>query len=73
MRHRLSDNLSSRAVDSYCVAYRAEKRVEEIFKVGERGAGAIGARYGQWAVFRITAQEQTVLGCFGPWSRSRRF
>ncbi len=34
---------------------------------------ALGARYGQWAVFRITAQEQTVLGCFGPWSRSRRF
>ncbi len=36
-------------------------------------ACALGARYGQWAVFRITAQEQTVLGCFGAWSRSRRF
>jgi hypothetical protein len=36
-------------------------------------ARALGARYGQWAVFRITAQEQTVLGCFGPWSRSRWF
>jgi Protein of unknown function (DUF3293) len=39
----------------------------------DRAACALGARYGQWAVFRITAQEQTVLGCFGPWSRSRRF
>ena len=39
----------------------------------DRAACARGARYGQWAVFRITTQEQTVLGCFGPWSRSRRF
>ena len=39
----------------------------------DSAACAIGARYGQWAVFRITAQEQAVLGCFGPWSRSRRF
>ncbi len=39
----------------------------------DRAACALGARYGQWAVFRITALEQTVLGCFAPWSRSRRF
>lgn len=39
----------------------------------DRAACGLGARYGQWAVFRITAQEQTVLGCFGAWSRSRRF
>jgi hypothetical protein len=36
-------------------------------------ACALGARYEQWGVFRIKAQEQTVLGCFGLWSRSRRF
>ena len=34
-------------------------------------ACALGAKYGQIAVFRITADTQTVLGCFAPWSVSR--
>jgi hypothetical protein len=34
-------------------------------------ARQIGAKFGQWAVFRISMSEQVVLGCFGEWSRSR--
>ena len=36
-------------------------------------ACALGRKYGQWAVFRIDADAQTVVGCFGEWSRSRRY
>jgi len=32
-------------------------------------ARVIGADFGQWAVFRISVDEQAVLGCFGDWVR----
>jgi hypothetical protein len=39
--------------------------------ISDADACALGAKYGQVAVFRITADTQTVLGCFAPWSVSR--
>jgi hypothetical protein len=37
----------------------------------DRAAREIGAKYGQVAVFRITAARQTVLGCFADWELGR--
>ena len=31
----------------------------------------LGAKFGQWAVFRIDVSEQVVLGCFGDWTCAR--
>lgn len=39
--------------------------------LSERRVREIGAQFGQWAVFRITATDQAVLGCFADWERSR--
>ena len=39
--------------------------------MSDADACALGAKYGQVAVFRITAERQTVLGCFAAWSVSR--
>jgi hypothetical protein len=55
-----SDPNSDHAEESWCVAGLSDER-----------ARAIGAQFRQWAVFRITATEQTVLGCFDEWKRSR--
>jgi hypothetical protein len=37
----------------------------------DRAARELGAKYGQVAVFRITAARQTVLGCFADWELGR--
>jgi len=37
----------------------------------DRAARALGAKYRQVAVFRITADTQTVLGCFAEWELGR--
>jgi hypothetical protein len=37
----------------------------------DRAARVIGAKYRQVAVFRITAERQTVLGCFAEWELGR--
>jgi hypothetical protein len=55
-----SDPSSDHAEESWCVTGLSDRRAREI-----------GARFGQWAVFRITSTEQAVLGCFGDWERSR--
>lgn len=55
-----SDPTSDHAEESWCVVGLSDER-----------ARAIGAQFGQWAVFRISSTEQTVLGCFGDWERSR--
>lgn len=39
--------------------------------IDDATARDIGARHGQWAVFRITHDEQRVLGCFGSWELAR--
>jgi hypothetical protein len=57
---RGSDPNSDHAEESWCVVGLSDER-----------ARAIGAQFGQWAVFRITPREQIVLGCFGEWERSR--
>lgn len=54
----------------------ASDHAEESWAVtglSDADACAIGRKYGQWAVFRIDADAQTVVGCFGDWSRARRF
>lgn len=55
-----SDPSSDHFEESWCVTGLCDRRAREI-----------GARFGQWAVFRITSTEQAVLGCFGDWDRSR--
>lgn len=57
-----SDPNSEHFEESWCVTGLSDRRAREI-----------GAQFGQWAVFRITLTEQTVLGCFGDWERSRVF
>jgi hypothetical protein len=57
---RGSDPNFTYAEESWCVVGLSDERAREI-----------GAQFRQWAVFRITATEQTVLGCFGDWERSR--
>ena len=42
-----------------------------VMGMSDADACALGAKYGQVAVFRITAERQTVLGCFAAWSVSR--
>jgi hypothetical protein len=37
----------------------------------DRAARELGAKYRQVAVFRITAERQTVLGCFADWELGR--
>jgi hypothetical protein len=37
----------------------------------DRAARALGAKYRQVAVFRITRERQTVLGCFAEWEGHR--
>ena len=60
MRAVGSDPNSSHAEESWAVT-----------ELDDVKARAIGALFGQWAVFRITRAEQAVLGCFGDWMRSR--
>jgi hypothetical protein len=55
-----SDPNSDHSEESWCVVGLSDER-----------ARAIGAQFGQWAVFRISSTEQIVLGCFGDWERSR--
>ena len=50
-----SDPASDHAEESWCVTGLSDRRAREI-----------GAQFGQWAVFRITPTEQTVLGCIRP-------
>ncbi len=57
-----SDPTSDYAEESWCVVGLSDER-----------ARAIGAQFGQWAVFRITPTEQSVLGCFGEGSIRRAF
>jgi len=54
------DPNSDHTEESWCVTGLSDSRAREI-----------GARFGQWAVFRITSSAQTVLGCHGEWERSR--
>jgi hypothetical protein len=55
-----ADPNSDHAEESWCVTGLTDTQARQI-----------GAKFGQWAVFRISMSEQVVLGCFGEWSRSR--
>ncbi len=56
----VQDPNSDHSEEIWCMTGLSERRVREI-----------GAQFGQWAVFRITATDQAVLGCFADWERSR--
>lgn len=77
---RANDELRADLARRGCAPMRAlgsdpnSSHAEESFAVTEfndRDARELGAKYGQVAVFRITASTQTVLGCFAEWSVAR--